>query len=218
MRRFLVLIGLLTLSVPAASVAQPGRLCFNVPGITDCIEGRFREYWEQNGGLPVFGYPLSEALEEQSRETGRRSLVQYFERQRFEAHLEHHGTPYAVLLGRLGVEALRRQGRDWRTFPKAAPSSPHYVPETGHAIAPPFWDYWRGHGLEFGDPGVTLRESLALFGYPISEPQMETNSSGHRVLTQWFERARIEYHPNNPAPYRVVLGRLAAELLAPHSR
>ena len=41
---------------------------------------------------------------------------------------------------------------------------------------------------------------------------MEANSSGDMVLTQWFERARFEYHPGNPEPYRVLLGRLGAEL------
>jgi hypothetical protein len=40
---------------------------------------------------------------------------------------------------------------------------------------------------------------------------MERNSSGDNVLTQWFERARFEYHPNKPAQYRVLLGRLGAE-------
>jgi hypothetical protein len=42
------------------------------------------------------------------------------------------------------------------------------------------------------------REALALFGYPITEPAMETNSSGDTVLTQWFERARFECHPTIP--------------------
>ena len=59
---------------------------------------------------------------------------------------------------------------------------------------------------------MSERESLALFGYPISAAQVETNSSGERVLTQWFERARFEYHPTNPEPYRVLLGRLGAEV------
>ena len=67
--------------------------------------------------------------------------------------------------------------------------------------------------MEFGDPDVSLREALALFGYPISEPQLETNSSGDRALTQWFERARFEFHPDKPEPYNVLLGRLAYELL-----
>lgn len=86
-------------------------------------------------------------------------------------------------------------------------------PTTGHAIAEQFWGYWRGQGLEFGDDGVTMRESLALFGYPISEPMMETNGDGDTVLTQYFERAVFEYHPDNPEPYQVLLRRVGAELL-----
>ena len=35
--------------------------------------------------------------------------------------------------------------------------------------------------------------------------------AGETLLVQWFERARFEYHPNNPAPYKVLLGRLAAD-------
>ncbi|HZG65490.1 MAG TPA: hypothetical protein VEZ12_02030, partial [Herpetosiphonaceae bacterium] len=88
----------------------------------------------------------------------------------------------------------------------------------GHAIAPQFWGYYRSHGLEFGDRGMSMRESLALFGYPVSEAQMETNADGHRVLTQWFERARFEYHPSNPATSRVLLGRLGAELRGERGR
>ncbi len=40
---------------------------------------------------------------------------------------------------------------------------------------------------------------------------METNSSGANVLTQWFERARLEWHPTNPEPYKVLLGLLGNE-------
>ena len=37
-------------------------------------------------------------------------------------------------------------------------------------------------------------------------------ASGDQVLMQWFERARFEYHPENPAAYRVLLGRLGVEV------
>jgi uncharacterized protein YkwD len=40
---------------------------------------------------------------------------------------------------------------------------------------------------------------------------METNQAGDRVLTQWFERARFEWHPDRPAEYRVLLGLLGRE-------
>ena len=174
----------------------------------------FQEYWTNNGGLPVFGYPITEAENELNLDLDEEFLTQYFERERMEHHPANAGTPYEVLLGRLGNEVLLEMDRDWTTFPKADPSAEHYFAETGHAIAPEFWDYWSSHGLDFGDDGFSFAESLALFGYPISEPAVETNSSGDTVLTQWFERARFEHHPDNPEEFQVLLGLLGNEILA----
>ncbi|NTW00543.1 MAG: sortase, partial [Oscillochloris sp.] len=53
---------------------------------------------------------------------------------------------------------------------------------------------------------------LAVFGYPISEPFDEDVGSGTRQV-QYFERNRFEEHPEEPAAYRVQLGRLGAELM-----
>lgn len=64
----------------------------------------FKTYWEQNGGLYVFGYPISAEFSEKNRDTGEVYTVQYFERARFEWHPEHRGTQYEVLLGRLGAQ------------------------------------------------------------------------------------------------------------------
>ena len=169
-------------------------------------------FWNDNGGLLVFGYPIIEAAEEVSPETGDMHTVQYFERERLESHPEKD-QPYDVLLGRLGVQMLELNERDWQSFPKMDPSEEHYFSETGFAIAPEFWEYWSSHGLEFGDSGFSFRESLLLFGFPISEPQMETNPDGDTVLTQWFERARFEYHPDNDPEFQVLLGRLGAEFI-----
>jgi spore germination protein len=51
------------------------------------------------------------------------------------------------------------------------------------------------HGLDFGDPGVSIRESLALFGFPISEPFIDADSGW---IVQYFERARLEHPPGHP--------------------
>ncbi len=191
------------------SAQQGGERRFPETGFS--LKGSFRVFWERHGGLPVFGFPLSNEVGELNTGDGNIYTVQYLERQRYEFHPENRGTVYEVLLGLLGVEALARQGRDWNTFPKANPSAPNYFSETGQAIAPQFLDYWRNNGLEFdGRGGKSFQESLALFGYPISQAQME-NNAGIEVLTQWFQRARFEYHPNNPNPYKVLLGRLGAE-------
>jgi glucose/arabinose dehydrogenase len=203
-RLFLVLVFAATLLPTAASAQQPER-CFPETGA--CVRGGLLTFWERNGGLPVFGLPLAPERQEGG------FTVQWFERERFELHPENP-PPYDVLLGRLGDEALRRQGRDWRTLP-AGERRPGclFFEQTGHSICEPFLSAWRGAGLDLdGVPGASLDESLALFGLPLSEPAVETNSSGFTVLTQWFERARFEHLPQNPAPYTVLLGRLGAEL------
>ncbi len=173
----------------------------------------FEEYWDAHGGLPIFGMPITDAAPEENLDTGEVYETQYFERERLEHHPDLEGTPYEVLLGRIGNEVLLEMGVDWWEFPQADPGDDHYFEETGQAIAPEFYDYWSSHGLDFGDDGVSFRESLALFGYPISPPQVETNPDGDTVLTQWFERARFEHHPDNDEEHQVLLGRLGAELL-----
>jgi glucose/arabinose dehydrogenase len=214
-RTITLLLGLLLISgalAPAAIAAPPPSRCF--PETNECVNGRFLQFWEGNGGLPVFGLPLAEQALEQGTEGA--FETQWFERERFEAHPENQ-PPYDVLLGRLGDEMLRRHGRDWQTFPKGARQPGcQFFEATGHTVCEPFLSYWRGHGLEFdGRRGTSYDESLALFGLPLSEPASETNSSGFTVLTQWFERARFEYVPENPDPYKVLLGRLGAEVYDP---
>jgi hypothetical protein len=73
------------------------------------LSGRFREYWEANGGLAQFGYPLSEVFQEQL-EDGQTYQVQYFERARFELHPRNQA-PYDVLLGQFGRRILAESGR-----------------------------------------------------------------------------------------------------------
>ena len=211
MRRLFVVVVLLVAGfvAPQLSDAQPGRRCFDQPGITFCIEGRFREFWEENGGLPVFGYPISGPEREVVAEGN--FLAQYFERYRLELHPDK-APPYDVLLGRLGEDRLRQQQRDWKTFPKGQQTADClWFADSGHSICEPFKSYFENHGIL--DPAITpAARSLLLFGLPLSEPAMETNAAGATVMTQWFERGRMEYHPNNPPAYRVLLGLLGSEI------
>lgn len=183
-----------------------------------CIDGRFRQYWEQNGALAVFGYPISSARDERNRDTGQTYRTQWFERNRFEAHPEN-ASPYDVLLGRLGEDRLIQSGRDWRQEGREAGPQDgcRWFAETGHNVCNQggslgFRQYWETHGLN--DTRLdTYGRSLALFGLPLTAPRLETNSSGDTVLTQWFERARFEWHPDKPAEFKVLLGRLGDEVL-----
>ena len=77
-------------------------------------------------------------------------------------------------------------------------------PETGYTVSGAFLTFWQQHG------------GLATFGYPITE---EFEEEGMTV--QYFERQRFELHPDNPAPYNVLLGLLgieAMEGMTPHPR
>jgi len=108
----------------------PGRRHFPHYG-GHSLSGVFLSYWRKNGGLPVFGYPLSEQFDEVSPTDGHTYLVQYFERNRFEYHPELAGTPYEVLLGLLGSEylAAKQSGKGLVFEPVATPTpTPTPVP------------------------------------------------------------------------------------------
>lgn len=79
--------------------------------------------------------------------------------------------------------------------------------ETGYCISGEFQQFWHANGLEFGDPGVSYRESLLLWGFPLSD--VFVSDTGYQ--TQVFERMVFEYHPENQPPYRVLLRRMGAE-------
>jgi hypothetical protein len=87
---------------PAEPIA--GCTYFEVTSHNAC--GSFAEFWTVNGGLAIFGYPLTEEFTDEHGRT-----VQFFERGRFELHPENAGTPYEVLLGRLGAEQIEHATR-----------------------------------------------------------------------------------------------------------
>jgi hypothetical protein len=77
-----------------------------------------------------------------------------------------------------------------------AMSDGQWFTETGHYIGGAFWTYWRERG------------GLPLFGFPLTDEVLEDGRT-----TQYFERAVMEWHPENADPYKVLLRRLGAEAL-----
>ncbi len=188
------------------------------------LAGEFLDFYDTHGGIPLFGYPVTEARVEEDMQ-GNGHLVQWTERQRLEYHPENRGTQFEVLLGLLGRELtagyngprFQTEGSGARgqgpgsllplpTSPRVPPSPQPPAPDpsissvfsaTGHAIAEPFLSYWSANG------------GIPVFGYPISS--LYTDENGLQV--QWYERARFEYHPELSEPNRVLLGHLGLETL-----
>jgi len=182
---------------------------FPETGLT--LRGTFKQFWDRSGGVAVFGYPLTQLTERQGIPT------QYFERQRFEYHASNAGTPYEVLLGLLGTAEAKDRGLlDTEPF-QVAPIDPdqgcHYFRETGHNVCDGFRTYWQAHGLELGDEGISYRESVALFGLPISEEFIDPDTG---FTIQYFERSRFEWHPDYQEPFQVLLGRLGSTMADRH--
>jgi len=75
------------------------------------LSNAFLQYWQNNGGLEVFGYPISEEFAQVNVSDGKTYTVQYFERNRFEWHPERM-PPDNIQLGLLGVEYARTSGLD----------------------------------------------------------------------------------------------------------
>jgi hypothetical protein len=77
----------------APTAAQTGPRCFEETGY--CISGPIRASWEQNGGLSVFGFPITPQRIETVE--GRTLEVQWFELDRLEIQVDG-----IVTAGRLG--------------------------------------------------------------------------------------------------------------------
>ncbi len=165
------------------------------PQVGHNLSDDFLRYWQTYGGIPIFGYPLTEAFHENGY------LVQYFERNRFEYHPENT-PPYDVLLGRLGADYTT--GKVYLGVqPFTSEPSHRYFPETGHSLNYAFLGYWERNG------------GLALFGYPLSEEIREVSpTDGREYTVQYFERARFEYHPEyQGTDAEVLLGLLGVSTL-----
>jgi outer membrane protein assembly factor BamB len=94
----------------ATPVANAGDVRF-FPEVSHTARGPFLRYFNENGGLDRFGYPISEQLQEQNNDgTGHLYTVQYFQRARFEYHPESAGTPFEIQLGLLGDQVLNDRG------------------------------------------------------------------------------------------------------------
>lgn len=177
---FLNLIIIFTV-VPITSGQAPSGEERFFPATGFLVRGEFLDFFDRQGGIEIFGYPLTTEFEEAGR------LVQYFQRGRMELYPENPPAQ-RVVMGALGELLMTPE------LPIAEPNplpDRRFFPETGHTVASAFLRYLEARG------------DVGFFGYPITEMMVE-----NRRIVQYFQRARLEWHPDNPPNLRVQLGRL----------
>lgn len=88
-----------------------------------------------------------------------------------------------------------------RQTPPSLALSSRFFTETGHLVAGVFLDYYNANP-----------KAADLFGLPLTEAFSERFPGGQSYLVQYFERARLEYHPEMPAGQQVGLGLVGSEM------
>ena len=107
------------------------------------------------------------------------------------------------LLSVVGSAGASVAAADSGAIPDVAPNAPTvlYFPQTHHAVGGAFLKYWTNNG------------GLTRFGFPVTEETSIKDNTGKMITVQFFERVRMEYHPENAGTqYEVLLGQLGREL------
>jgi hypothetical protein len=199
------------LSAGSLYTMTTGALAF--PSTAHTLAAPFRAFWDAHGGADGLGLPETEAYWE--RDATGLHQVQAFERMVVRHYPRLAGQPGEWRLDPLGSQmmgGLHRTTEAWQ--PVAAfdtTDRQRYFPETRHGVYGAFYRQWQATG------------GLQWWGYPISEPLYEASPlTGVTYLTQYFERARLEYHPENkgtPAEIRAnrlgLLGLIGRGWVAP---
>lgn len=142
------------------------------------VSGDFLAYYRSvSNPEELFGYPITEVFVKNGQ------TIQYFQRARFELHLE---LPLGqrVQLTPLGSRLYQR-GDQMTIF---NPFACRYFSQTGFSVCYAFLDFFKKNGSE------------ARFGLPISPFEFHNG-----LIVQYFEYARFEWRPNMPEGQRVTL-------------
>lgn len=154
----------------------------------------FLRFWLRNGGLPIFGYPISEEFSEIDSATGQSITVQYFERARFEWRPDKLGTLWEVQLTRLGVELAVRDGVDTAPVPRQAD-----VPDYDPALFP---RSFRLPVLMYHDIG----EPASRYRIPLWRLEQQLDwLLAHGYVTVSLEQAFEALLADGPLPERAVV-------------
>ncbi len=176
------------------------------PATQHAAVNSFLTFWKRTpNALFVLGNPISQPFVEESfTNPGEYYRVQYFERAILEEHPENAGTQYYILGRLLGNQIVQGRAGDPAFSPVGDPGDGTFDAATDHTLSnspAPFRSFWQKNG------------AISVFGRPKSEQFQEVNQAdGKTYWVQYFERQRMEWHPDEPqARYRVLLGLLGNE-------
>ncbi len=170
----------------SSAIAQTGEGGRFFPETGHWVSGPFLAKYESvPNGEELFGQPISGVFTVQPGGFE----VQYFEKARFEIHPEN--TPeLQVQLSLLG-QFLYTPGNPV-AIPDNLPACRSF-PEADHAVCYAFEEFFETNG------------GIGQFGYPISGFEIHDG-----WISQYFQRALFEWHPENPPGERVVLANLGS--------
>jgi hypothetical protein len=182
--RWIILITLLMLAGSVGlqpTAAQTGRELY-FPETGHKVTGEFLDaYLAVENPLLLYGYPITEAF----MDPVMGKMVQYFQRTRFELHPE---MPPELRVKRTPLGAYIYEPGNLLPTPSENSNACKYFPESGYPVCYAFLDFFEANG------------SVAQFGYPIS------NFESHEDrIVQYFQLARMEWHPEFPVGQRVTL-------------
>ena len=149
------------------------------------VTGEFLDAYESvEDPLMLYGFPITDAFEDKKEHR----IVQYFERARFELHPDEDLVVQRTPLGK----NLYSQG------PGLPVASNHpdcqTFPGISFQVCHAFLDFFNANG------------KLAQFGYPISNFEIHDDR-----IVQYFELARLEWHPELPEDQRVRISDLGVK-------
>ncbi|GEM_PF-2594917 len=196
---------------------RAGHLFFAQTGHS--VMGLFANFWQQNGALGVFGFPISEPTREAVGDKKEVTTVQYFERARFELTKDASGQD-TVRLGNLGREfALARElgvnpvPKDGGAMEYSASIWPKWIDvnlKTQHLVAYEGNSIVQQYDVTSGQPGHETPTGVFQIFYKVKDERMKGDIGlptaydiKHVPWTMYFAGGGYAIHG---APWRAVYG------------
>jgi hypothetical protein len=198
------------------SHAQTSPMCADDP--MSCIGESFRDIWLKNNGPENFGLPVGDVRSQMSN--NEQYITQEFERTRID-FFPTREAPNNLILARVGAEWLDANISVLMPLPTV-----HYdkfmegrancqrVSAESPAVCGPFLDFYMNNGIHVDAlPYVHVAERNTRFGLPLT-PAMSMMQNGEMRIVQVFERARLDWYPDDQYNKPVKIGAVVNEMIA----